>query len=331
MRRLTQILIAACNLYGFTLTVLLFLRFVIGERPIINGIYSPVGMLNSMFVIALLPALVTLLLCLLLRRPQSAALQLLPVVMLVVTYGGNFTPRSSTVRAEGETLSVLSYNLLYTNARYDKVIEIIRDADADVIALQELNREASAILSEEFRAEYPYQALYPVNRYAVGGGVLSRYPIVDEEAWEDVMMQQRVVLQVEDDTITLFNVHPPVPVLYGANVTLRSEVIGRILADISEVEGRTLVIGDFNMGDVSEDYERVIDMGFTDAFRTAGYGFGLSFPDWTWRGGVYRFMPPLSRIDYVFYSDGFEAVEAWTSDTSGSSDHRPVYAKLRFE
>jgi vancomycin resistance protein VanJ len=331
MRRLTQILIAGCNLYGLTLTVLLILRFLIGERPIINGVYSPVGMLNSMFVIALLPALLTLLLCLLLRRPQSAALQLLPVVMLFVTYGGNFLPRTSTVSAQGEAISVLSYNLLYTNARYDQIIEIIQNADADVVALQELNEEGSAILSDEFRAQYPYQALYPVNRYAVGGGILSRYPIADEEAWEDVMMQQRVVIEVNDEPITLFNVHPPVPVLYGANVTLRSEVIGHILAEVSEVEGRVLLIGDFNMGDVSEDYERVIDMGFTDAFRAAGYGFGLSFPDWTWRGGVYRFMPTLSRIDYIFYSEEFEAVEAWTSHTSGSSDHRPVYARLVFE
>jgi vancomycin resistance protein VanJ len=326
---LIRLVLAVCNLYGALITLLLIARFMIGERPIINGFYSPVGTLNSMFAVALLPSMVTVFLCLVLRRPRSAALQLLPLVMLVATYGGNFLPRTSALSDDAGRIRVMSYNLYFANTRYDQILRIIRDAEPDIVALQELSSDTAHVLSGALAIEYPYQKLHPLGASTNGGGLLSRYPVLEDEAWEDAMMQQRTVLQIGDEQVVVFNVHPPVPVLYGANVTFRSAVIRRILARSTQESGRVLLIGDFNMGDMSEDYTRVTQH-YDDAFRSVGYGLGLSFPDWGWRQDLLHMMPVLSRIDYIFYSEGFQALKAWTSHTSGGSDHRPVYAELAF-
>jgi endonuclease/exonuclease/phosphatase (EEP) superfamily protein YafD len=144
------------------------------------------------------------------------------------------------------------------------------------------------------------------------------------------MVQQQAVIEVGGQAVTVFNVHPPVPYFYGANSELRSQVIGRILKRAALAPGEVLLIGDFNMGDASEDYWRV-RANYGDTFKAVGYGFGLSFPDWSWRDHPMRVMPPLSRLDYIFYSPGFVPLLAWTSHISGGSDHRPIYAELRLE
>lgn len=56
---------------------------------------------------------------------------------------------------------ILTYNLKSQTENLNSSIAIIRDSDADVVALQELSEEASAIFAETFAENYPYQALHP--------------------------------------------------------------------------------------------------------------------------------------------------------------------------
>lgn len=328
---LVRLITAGGIVYGGLVSILILLRYTIGERPLIPGFGSPVGMFNSMLQIALTPALIFVLLFVLLRRRWALMIQLPAVILFTTLYGGNFIPRGTPVAAadaaELPTLTLLAYNVYAANTDAPAVLAIIRNANADLVLLQELTEPMSAALTAALTDEYPHQRVYPEGLSVAGAGVLSRYPISAEETWHNIMSQQRMVLQVGAETITVFNVHPPIPYLFGADGTRRSQVLADILDRAATVPGRVIIAGDFNMGDGSEDYRKVAAR-YTDAFKVAGYGFGLSFPDWSRYPLPYGFVPVLARLDYVFYSPGFRAVEAWTSHTSGGSDHRPVYVEL---
>lgn len=79
-----------------------------------------------------------------------------------------------------------------------------------------------------------------------------------------------------------------------------------------------ILAGDLNVTPNNWDY-RVLARGRTDAFRTAGRGWGLT----------YRGNRPLVRIDYVLVDDAFEVVHAHVPEVT-FSDHRPVVAHLRW-
>jgi endonuclease/exonuclease/phosphatase family metal-dependent hydrolase len=69
-----------------------------------------------------------------------------------------------------------------------------------------------------------------------------------------------------------------------------------------------------------------MDVRLHDAFREAGSGMGFTFPA-SIRSTI-RSLPPLLRIDYVWYSDQFSIRRVSVAGDSGTSDHHPVVARL---
>ena len=65
-----------------------------------------------------------------------------------------------------------------------------------------------------------------------------------------------------------------------------------------------------------------------DSFREAGIGLGTTWPAFQ-VVGMNPGLPPLIRIDYIWHSRGFQAVNAEVGPYLGS-DHLPVTATLRY-
>jgi len=133
--------------------------------------------------------------------------------------------------------------------------------------------------------------------------------------------------------ITLYDVHPPPPSLRtGLNAAGRSATIDALLERLASEDSVLIVTGDFNMTAEADDYAR-LTQGATlwDAFRESGSGLGPTFPNMQFGGSFWSYIPPLFRIDYVFYSQPFRAVEARVWHTHGGSDHYPVLATLVLE
>ncbi len=78
------------------------------------------------------------------------------------------------------------------------------------------------------------------------------------------------------------------------------------------------------MTNLSDDYGRVANR-YTDSYAQIGWGMGFGFPDFTYAFNI-KYMPPIARIDYVFYDTHFQPVEMHVGTDSGGSDHFPVYA-----
>lgn len=107
-----------------------------------------------------------------------------------------------------------------------------------------------------------------------------------------------------------------------------------MLDRVAHDSGPVIIVGDFNMSDQSNDYQR-ITTSLRDTYREIGWGLGFTFPDFSYSNAMpvelhTSFLPlrPVVRLDYVFHNDDLQAVAVKVLPTSGGSDHRPVLAQL---
>lgn len=320
-------------LYGTGNALFLALGLAPGEElPI-------VGLFNTMLPALLLPAIALAIVWLVAGRWKLALLMAPSILALVSGYGTMFLPRPGPPPAAPQ-ISVLTFNLHAERVALGPMVDVIRAADADIVALQEISPEAAETFRAELSDLYPHQAvhLHPGNP-VMGQGVLSKHPLRDSEYWQVAMWHQRVIVTVDGMDIALYNVHPHIPFARAPiGVAFDAGNRGRDIADILERAGReqkpVILAGDFNMTDRSAHYRQVTE-NYRDAFREAGWGFGFTFPDFSSPHALPRGLPRvalplplLTRIDYVFYSEHFQAVEALVWPSAGGSDHRPVLARL---
>ncbi len=193
-------------LYGVSMAILLALDLAVGEQ------LALVGLFNTLLPTLLLPAFIFAALSLLRRRWGLALAQVPAIVAFIAYYGVFFIPHQPAVDPSARQLSVLTYNPHAEWAQYDPMVALIREANADVVALQELGPPAAKVFAEQLADIYPYQALHPQDAdFIWGQGVLSRYPIVEDTYVHTTFGQQRVVLEVDGQPVALYNMHPPPP------------------------------------------------------------------------------------------------------------------------
>jgi vancomycin resistance protein VanJ len=320
-----NLLLALINAYGFSVAAFLLLRWLVGES------WDLIAFFNSIAHLLFIPAIILLPLALLLRRRVSVLLVLPALLAFVIGYAEVFVPRTAQA-SDAESLHILTYNMYSIAGNFDPLVKIIRDADADVVALQELSQPMADHLSVVLAEEYPYQATHTFADNPVPGqGVLSRYPIVDDTYWRVHLAMQRVTLDV-DGPLVFYNAHPIMP-LSRNGFDRRAEEITDLLARTARETHPVLLAGDFNMSDQSADYWRM-SARYQDSYRDAGWGLGLTFPatmsQYSGRpsSSLLQWIPPVVRLDYVFHDVTFEAVDAHVWPTSGGSDHLPVLVSL---
>jgi vancomycin resistance protein VanJ len=332
---LRRTFILLTGLYGLGVSVYLGARLVIGETR------RAAAFINTGLHLLLMPSLVLMPLLVFWRRWKLALLLLAPFVKFMLAYGKLFLWRKPVKFSGAEVvLTVLTYNLHSEHIQFEPMLAIIRAANADVVAVQELTREAADCLEIALQAEYPYRWLdpqNPVNHYG-GRGVLSRYPLAGGRMppLSPVPTEfQRLELDVKGIQIVVYNVHLPssfAPWVRRFNTRPRAQYAARLAEQVARETAPTILLGDFNLVDQSDDY-RPIARRFTDSYLEAGMGMGFTYPDYdTGQARSSRrlppFVPPLTRIDFVFHNAGLRAIEARVWPTAGVSDHRPLLVRL---
>jgi vancomycin resistance protein VanJ len=335
VKRVTErLIVSASNGYVAALLLLVTLHRMWPEGPwwVRLAVYA----LPYLF----LPLLAFLPMVLLSRSRWAKVLICLPCLLFVLLYGHLFVPNLAGASAGGDTtLSVMTYNVTTGDPGVDEILAIIEDERPDVVALQELPQEV-AEAAGDLKAEYPYQALHPTSNSYRGCGVLSRFPIPEDEAFplvEGAHLYQHLILDVDGTRVHLLNVHlqPPrlvrqsrgesglfVPV--GVSTEVQDQELERLLAELDSLEGAVVVAGDFNLTDQSASYAKLAGR-LLDAHREAGWGFGNTFPDLEVRSLPTPF--PLVRIDYVFHSPHTMALASYVGD-KGGPNHRFLVAEL---
>ena len=271
-------------------------------------------------------------------------------------YGSLFMPKplpgSTPIAQNAPRLRMMTFNVSNLSSQVRppaRVLDIIEEADVDLILLQEISPELSEVLAETLSSTHPYQELRPHERFD-GMGVLSRHPFSTgalDTATDRPVRMQHVVVRVQGQVVHVLHVHfwpprprilplpyAPFPILTGLSTQVRrDEVTGLVnaLHNHDLVAEHLVVAGDFNLSDQTPEYRQLIHSGLTDAHRTVGWGFGHTWPvvAFTPYAGHIT-LPPLAliRLDYVLSSPSVAARNIKIGGDSAASDHAPLVTAL---
>jgi endonuclease/exonuclease/phosphatase family metal-dependent hydrolase len=240
--------------------------------------------------------------------------------------GPRFAGTFAHEAAAQPVLRVATFNVKYAR-RVDRATALFREnpalAAADVILLQEMNETGTAQMAEALHLDYVYYpgAWHPKSHGNFGNAVLSRWPIRDDRKillphpGRFRKMQRIAVgatLDIRGQPVRVYSVHLETP---GAiSEKHRREQVAAILRDARDAP-RVVVAGDFNNTGI-----------VADAMQVAGYrwisrGVGHTIGRFSWDHVYARGFPPAKM----------PATAAVIHDNYGASDHKPVWAELRWE
>jgi endonuclease/exonuclease/phosphatase (EEP) superfamily protein YafD len=307
-----SIFIALSGFYAVSVLALLVVRVFVGES------WAIIAALNMLIHMALFPAWLLILPLLFLRRWLLTSALLPMIALSIIWYGPYFLPKNPPeIPPDARLISILSFNTFHDAGELDELVDLIHEVSPDIIALQEFNPLDAEYLTRELSAEYPYQALYPTVE-GWGQGVYSRLTITDEYFFRWGRGHQHVELDVGGEMVVVYNSHMSNPLRYSTFNQRTIEVENVLSRAEKDLPAPVIFVGDLNLTDRTDDYQRITD-SMNDAFAEIGSGMGFTFEELN---------IPIVRIDYVFHTDDFRAVEARVLDDTAGSDHRPLFVIL---
>ncbi|MBN1992625.1 MAG: endonuclease/exonuclease/phosphatase family protein [Anaerolineae bacterium] len=304
-------------LFGLGLLLWYALRWWPGDRLL------PVRLANYLMpwlLVGLIPALVVAGVA---RRYRLMMLLAIPTLLIGLTFAPLFLPRPPTVLAASTPLKVMSYNVWARNRDISSAAALIRQEQPDILLLQEVKRSDALALNQALTDLYRGSELHFIYEPAIGQAIASRYPLTPRRASYQNGRTQKVIADTPAGPIAVWNAHPHAPFRWSQQYR---EISG-LVDEIAAMDGPLILGGVFNTTDQAETY-RLISQHLQNAHWEAGWGFGFSYPAHTRRFRGRVALPPLVRIDHIFYSHHFFARQASTLPTSGGSDHLPVVTEL---
>lgn len=306
------------RLFALGALLCLLLRELTGDR------FQPVRLFTYFTPWVLLALLAALIVATAGRRGGTAVLLAMPATALALAYFPLFLPRSAPAPPADQAFKVMSFNVWSQNAHLPHVAALIRRERPDLLLLQEVVPERYPELLKGLEGLYPEGDLHAAYAPKLLQAVVSRFPLGDCVAHRAKGQAQKIVVRMPWGDLTVFNVH----LLRRGDWTHRHTRLARLLAEeILPVQGAVIVAGDFNTTEGSEIYG-ILSRHLRNAHREGGRGFGFTFP----AGGVRRLgpfpLPPLVRIDHVFYNGELALRRTETLSHSVGSDHRPIIAEF---
>jgi endonuclease/exonuclease/phosphatase family metal-dependent hydrolase len=213
--------------------------------------------------------------------------------------------------------------------RPERVAAVLREVDADVIALQEVIGAGPSGVShiEEIGASLGMGWVMATTRHLrghqFGNAVLSRFPVIHHSQHEltfkscEERCLQRVDLQVHDHTLHVYNVHLGTAILERRYQAKR---LATLVAD-RHVSGPKIVLGDFN-----EWMKGLTTSLLSEKLKSVDLGKYLT------RRRTYPGLFPIVHLDHIYYDGPLEIAHIELARTRLSlvaSDHLPLVADIR--
>lgn len=286
--------------------------------------------------VAALPLLVLLPLAAWRSRFSLIPLLLGALVVFGPLLGFNL-PLGSSAATGGATLRVITCNVEGGKCDPDALIALIRDASADVVALQEFPADLKLSLPPGWQMVQE-RGLVVLSRFPLQRGIttlVSNPP----NPWPSTCLFHCVVkapggalnfcsLQLPTprfDLLPLLDRHTLInPARKGqllAGTAYRRRASQEVRASLAVLSGPTIIAGDFNMPVESSIYRQVWN-GYGNAFSRSGFGYG-----WTQRAKSRKLTTIGIRIDHILTSPGLE-VRTCTVGPDVGSDHLPLIADV---
>lgn len=225
---------------------------------------------------------------------------------------------------QGLHMKVMTYNIrhgrgLDGKVNLDRIAADIRRAQADIVGLQEVDRfnirsgfkDQVQQLAEKTGMSWSYSPSVTWGFAQYGNAVLSRYPIVSNEVYSlpgivEKRSLMKTVVQTGEHQVTVLNTH------LGVSVKEREKQIPIVADILKDVEGPSILMGDFNM----ESDHKLMEQ---------------TFGEWSKVKLKQKSATVLSghEIDHIFVNLAAPVQTAWTM-TSDGSDHNPVVGEWKW-
>ncbi len=314
---------------GYPLLVVLYLLL----RAFFGGSPWWLALLHTFALYLFAPLILVLLLALALRRPRSAVVSL---VLLILGGALYFPMPKRSPEREAHSLRVIQYNAMPENTQLAEDARWIVQQEPDIVILQEIVAEDYEPDLGALHEAYPHRACLQSSLR-----IFSRYPLLEHAPiWLEKpgmyhgRLALRVVLDVDGQPLTVYGVHLTLPwrqephlpihthrffvnVLLRYDETRRNAQIRDLLARSQAETYPVIIAGDFNTSHTSPMHREIADAGLLDSFGEVGRGWGMTWP----AGGGW--LPPLLRIDYVWHTAELRTLRATLGPTLGS-DHLPL-------
>lgn len=264
-------------------------------------------------------------------------LHLLLVAALLVVSTGCRSHSAAEQPDPPKRLRVLTYNIHHGEGvdgvfDYERLAGVIKSADPDLVALQEVDRatgrssgiDQAAVLAELTGMGYYFAQAMPYDGGGYGEAVLSRFAFV-QDAWTvnltcDAGQEPRAVAVVK---VRPWGEEGPAVVFGGTHLchqsdTTRLNQAREINAAFPEVRQHAIIAGDFNFTQEAKAYNEIARRWGDTALL-----FGDAQP-------TIPAHNPRARIDYVFArpAGAWTIVEVRVLDEKVASDHAPVLVVL---
>ncbi len=211
--------------------------------------------------------------------------------------------------------------------RPERISKVIREMDADILALQEVFAEQAECLAEGTEMRHVFGPARKLKGRDYGNAVLSRLPLLRTVNHDLTVAgrEPRSCLQVEIElaagrTIDLFATH------LGTSYFERKEQGARLLsseiAGQPEAVGRRIVAGDFN-----EWTRGLATRMLNQHLKSADVRLHLR------RATTYPGVIPFLHLDHIYYDEAFLLAGLHLHKTAGAltaSDHLPLTADFEW-
>ena len=256
----------------------------------------------------------------LVRSRLLSLVGLLPAMVLLAPVAMGYLPKGQPA-VSAQTCRVMSLNLLYKNQNTGAIVKQIRDANPDVLLVEEFTPFQNEALQREIGADYRYQCI-AADHGSSGIGIFSRVALSDagDIGLHSSHQQLRATLHLPGGDVALYALHLRSP------QSVRSVTTGRIqtadLIDRLKNERLPVIVGgDFNFTPDSPNAAALRNLGLMSTHDLAGHGRGATFP-----AGRWPYLPGI-RIDHVMLSHELTCARSYVGGNSGS-DHRPIVADV---
>ena len=322
-RLLSRLLTASCLVY-LAVVVLLWLLLAWADLW-----WTATLLLFSPRVLFVVPLFVLLPFVLLSRRPRLLLPLGLAGLLAAGPLSGGRVPWRVLLQepAEGMRFRVLTCNMHYGRYASGPLEDLVRDADPDVVALQEWDRHNH---SEYLTASGWYTHRLP-HLFLASRHRILQVSELGRDSIHDWARSTRYELETPTGAVTLFNLHLASPregiyetvhqpetgtAVVEDNAALRWRQSRLVAGAAAQASGPVLLVGDFNTPPESAIF-RSVWQRYTDAFSEAGWGWGYTFYG----------SKTAVRIDHILAGPGRRCRRCWVGPSIGSP-HKPVVADL---
>ncbi|HKX74780.1 MAG TPA: endonuclease/exonuclease/phosphatase family protein [Acidimicrobiia bacterium] len=214
-----------------------------------------------------------------------------------------------------EPFSVLTFNLLSTNANYEEVIEFIREEAPDLILLHEVSQPWEDALAQ---ADLDYEITRGRTDSLIFGSLVLAPPEAEVRSYGFARDSPRAIEVILPSGVAVLGIHPVAPFPEADTEARRFQFEFAALWALGR-EGPRVIAGDFNATPWSYPFRR---LSATTGLRNSqrGYGLELTFP---------AASHPVFQIsiDHLLHSPDLAVIDRRLGPPLGS-DHLPVLVEL---